>query len=1115
MNGETTESGSARAAAVFARLPARLGADQDAAWNRLVRAFIHHGDGQTAHIHALANAHFEDACRHWLDGGKEPPSCRWIPPGALGGGDTPPLLLLPGVPLAPFAWRRHAAGRAHAYSLVGTLNAFSAVAALDDMAQWPFAPVESWDAVVCGSRAVAAAARRQWEEHWDWCAVRAGGTGVGARPDLAIRVIPPGIAGDEFAESAETRAIRERVRRGLGIGADDIAILLCGRFGFRDRFHPLVLYRSADEAAKRSGKRIFLIHAGRFSAPAVEREFRDAARGFAPNTRCIFLDGDDPAVRGNVWFAADVFVQPADNVREDHAWATLSAMAAGLPVLASDFGAARDMINHGVEGILVPAWLPEAGQGADLALPPELALLPEAREQAFAAQCATVNQVTAVDGAAMAEGLTALAVNEDRRRAMGEAARRRVRESFDWQRVIAGHRALWAELADRRDQPPARVAGASPLAGERDDPLALFAGHASRHIGAATHMALAPGASAARLKTMLALPMNTIAADALPAPDELELMLIRLSEIGAATAADLAHALPPDRQGLAARGIGWLAKMGLLALAPEDKAAEAFIAPAAEPVPEDRLIPPGPEGETQRLVAEAHAAERRGDVNTAAALLRDILAVAPDHAEANLRLGEILAGAGDGNGAIDHFRRAVMAAPASAATHCALGRGLMLKGETDEAIVAFRRAVEVAPQTFEPLFLLGTALRRTGGIFEAVQTLRAAAAVFPERADIHYQFGLALKTQGRRAEAMDAFRKGLALAPGDVFLRAAAESLKVDMTGQGQSSRSRRGGRVALFFSRPQHHPVLRPLFERLAEHHWPLLSGDWREIADFVPDMIVSCDPFPREIRRMVPGAASVYMQTSFLSPTALGKATSGADIAVAIGPEDRECLTKAGIPDERIWTVGAPALDALVRAAGPRPSFLTEGSGRAILFAPTFHPALSAAPMLGTKAVELLRGERHDLKIVIKPHPVTCLHQPQWLAWWRRAAEHPGVTLIDDPAADIVPLLVAADVLVTDCSNVMFQFLLTDRPMVLVDNSDRFGAKEVFDPDAPEWVHRAIGDRIERAGDMAGAVFRALAAPEAAAQARAACRGHLYGDFADDRALERLLARIDQALG
>lgn len=1119
MSGETTVFTPARTDAVFAHLPARPGEAPPFAWDRLARAFAQEDGSAPLWIHALTQSHFDDARARWAAEDGAPP-CAWVSPGALGGGDAPPVLAMPGVPLAPFAWRRRGAGRARAYSLVGVIDAFTQATVLDDLAQVSVAPVEPWDAVVCSSRAVEAAVRRQLEEYGEWLVARVG-AGTGVRHAPTLRAIPTGVACDRFAETAETREIRGRVRRGLGIDGNDVAVLLYGRFGYRDRFHPLALYRAADEAARRSGKRLFLIHAGRFSAPAVERDFRDAARAFAPNARCIFLDGDDPAVRGNVWFAADVFVQPTDNVRDSSDAAILSAMAAGLPVVAADFGAARDRIGHGVEGILVPAWLPEPGQGADLALAPELALMPEAREQAFAAQCATASQATAVDVAALTDGLAALVVDEDRRRAMGAAARRRAREGFDWTRVIAQHRALWAELADRRVEPPTRLsvhAVDEPAGAGYGDPFVLFAGHGSRHIGAATRVALSPGADAARLKALLAFPMNAFAADALPAPDELELMLIRLAEIGGATAADLAHALPPDRQGLAARGIGWLAKMGLVALA-SDEAPAAEIPVAVGQLPEERLATPGPEGETQRLVAEAHAAERRGDVNAAAVLLRDILAGAPDHAEANLRLGEILAGAGDVDGALDHFRRAVVAAPAAVATYCALGRGLMLKGDADEAVAAFRRAVEIAPQAYEPLFLLGTALRRAGGVFEAVQTLRAGAAVFPDRSDIHYQFGLALKAQGRRAEALDAFHKGLALAPNDIFLRAAADSLKTDMAGPGDGAghapRTRHGGRVALFFSRPQHYPVLRPLFERLAERHWPLISGDWREIADFAPDMVVACEPFPRDIRRLVPGAAAIFMQTSFLSASAQGRAAAGADIVVAIGPEDRERFAQAGLPDERIWTVGAPSLDPLARAAGPRPTFLGQGSARTILFAPTFHPALSAAPMLGARAVELLRGGRRDVKIVIKPHPVTCLHQPHWLSWWRPATADETVRLVDDPAADIVPLLVAADVLVTDCSNVMFQFLLADRPMVLMDNPDRFGAREVFDPTAPEWTFRSIGERVERVDDLTGAVFRAMAAPEAAKPARAECRRRLYGEFADDRALERLLERIGQALG
>ncbi|MBM3566602.1 MAG: tetratricopeptide repeat protein, partial [Alphaproteobacteria bacterium] len=649
------------------------------------------------------------------------------------------------------------------------------------------------------------------------------------------------------------------------------------------------------------------------------------------------------------------------------------------------------------------------------------------------------------------------------------------------------------------------------------DPTAWFAGHPSHHIGAMTVLSLSdPAETAGRFESLRAFPMNGFAADALPAWDEMELLLARLSQIGSATAFELSRALPPDRQGLAARGLGWLAKMGLITLSSDENGrVESTFAVAVSDGAETLAVPDGG-SETQRLTAEAAAAQQLGDVNQAAALLRDILAASPYHAEANLRLGEILAGSGDLDGAIPCFQQAVAAAPGWTAAICALGRALMLQGETDAAIAAFRRAVGADPRAFEPLFLLGSALRRSGGVFESVQTLRNAVAMFPDRPELYYQFGLSLKAQGRRAEAAEALRRGLDLAPNDMFLKAAADSLKLALAGPKAhgAPRSRQGGRIALFFSRPQHYAPLRGLFKRLGEKHWPLLSGDWREIADFSPDMVMSCEPFPREIRRLVPGAASVFLQTSFMSARKQSEAVAGADIAVAIGPEDRDRFAKAGLPDERIWTVGAPALDLLTYGLGGRPAFFSEKPIRTVLFAPTFHPALSAAPMLAGQAVRLLRGERKDIKVVVRPHPMTCLHQPQWLAWWRTVAET-GDELAADPSADIVPLLLTADVLVTDCSNVMFQFLLTDRPIVLVDNPDRFVAGAVFDPEAPEWTMRAIGERVERADDVTGAVFRALAAPETARAARAECRQHLYGSLADGRALERLLERIDVVLG
>lgn len=1092
--------------AVFLHLPRRAGATETAdGWGRLKRAFARHGGADAFYIHALAKAHFDEGSAEMTGAGGEQKPCHWVPPGGLGGDGIPPTLLLSGAALAPFAWRRQAGGRTRAYSLVGVLDSLAAPEVFDDAAGLAGAPIEPWDAVVCPSRAAKAAFHRMIET------------------TVPTRVIPFGVECGEFAETSETRAIRGRVRRGLGIGEDDPALLLFGRFDYRDGRHPVAAYLAAEEAAKRTNRRCFLIHAGRFASAEIEREYREAARALAPSARCIFLDGEEPAVRGNVWFAADVFVALYDGAREMADGSVLSAMASGLPVLASDWGGLGEAVRDGVEGFLAPTWLPEPGQGSDLALAPELDLVPEARAQAFAAQSGIVSQVTAVDVRAAADALTALVSDADKRRALGEAARTRAREVFDWKPIVARHRALWGEIAELRASPPERPEGRhapASSATDRGDPFARLADYPSHRIGAGTRVALPPEADAARLDRLARFAMNSFAAPALPAPEETAAMIASLAQAGDATAAELALRLPPGRQGLAGRGIAWLAKMGLVALSAGEAEPEAE-ARAGPPEAAPTAAPLETAGETQRLMAEADAAERQGDVNAAAALLRDVLAWAPDHVEANLRLGEILAGAGEAAAALEHFRRAAVADPASAPVHCAVGRALALQGDVDGAIAAFRRATEAAPEAFEPMFYLGTALRRSGAVFESVQTLRAVAERFPDRPECRYQLGLALKAQGRRAEAMDALRKGLALAPDDAFLQAAQVSLKLDLAGEGRPSRTRRGGRVAMFFSRPEHFPVLRALFERLAERQWPLIGGDWREVADFAPDLVAACEPFPRDIRRLVPGAATLYLQSSFADESMTqGPFAATADIAAAIGPEDRDRFARAGIPDDRIWTVGAAQLDPLFLRTAPRPAFLPEGEGpsgrtKVILFAPTFHPALSAAPMLGERAVESLRGDRHDVAVVIKPHPVTCAHQPHWLAWWRRAAhDRPNVHLVESAAADVVPLLAAADVLVTDCCDVMFQFLAADRPIVLVENPDRLGASGGLDPNALEWRWRGIGERVVDPAKLAEAVARALDGDNPARNVRAECRRRLFGNLADGHALERLVAHIESIL-
>ncbi|MBV8879471.1 MAG: glycosyltransferase family 4 protein, partial [Planctomycetaceae bacterium] len=54
----------------------------------------------------------------------------------------------------------------------------------------------------------------------------------------------------------------------------------------------------------------------------------------------------------------DVFVQPS--LYESQGIAILEAMAAGVPVVASDVGGVRDVVRHGTSGLLVPPADPRA-----------------------------------------------------------------------------------------------------------------------------------------------------------------------------------------------------------------------------------------------------------------------------------------------------------------------------------------------------------------------------------------------------------------------------------------------------------------------------------------------------------------------------------------------------------------------------------------------------------------------------------------------------------------------------------------------------------------------------------------------------------------------------------
>ncbi|GAB6057156.1 CDP-glycerol glycerophosphotransferase family protein [Desulfonatronum parangueonense] len=114
-------------------------------------------------------------------------------------------------------------------------------------------------------------------------------------------------------------------------------------------------------------------------------------------------------------------------------------------------------------------------------------------------------------------------------------------------------------------------------------------------------------------------------------------------------------------------------------------------------------------------------------------------------------------------------------------------------------------------------------------------------------------------------------------------------------------------------------------------------------------------------------------------------------------------------------------------------------------ILFAPTFNDELSAMPLVRERIFELATPKTH---VVIKLHGMT---DERWIRMYREgSAENPHATYIHD--IGVTPCLKAADILISDISSVYVEYLLLDRPILLLDNP-RKSEFQHYDPDDIEY--------------------------------------------------------------
>ncbi len=128
--------------------------------------------------------------------------------------------------------------------------------------------------------------------------------------------------------------------------------------------------------------------------------------------------------------------------------------------------------------------------------------------------------------------------------------------------------------------------------------------------------------------------------------------------------------------------------------------------------------------------------KQKGELQDAAAALREAIRLQPEFAGAHTTLGTVLRQLGDAAGAAAEGRTGMEMAKQKTGEQAALfatnsGRRLLNAGDIEGAISQFRVAINSSPNYAAAHFELGMALRRQGKSEEAREEFQKAAALDP------------------------------------------------------------------------------------------------------------------------------------------------------------------------------------------------------------------------------------------------------------------------------------------------------------------------------------------------------------------------------------------------
>ena len=382
-------------------------------------------------------------------------------------------IFYPGPGISEFATHRSYYGH-DKYSLIGITHTTASERVMQSIAKLPFSNIMPWDSIICTSECVYDTVNKIIDHEIDKISSKISVKDI-ILPKLPI--IPLGVDKNEFDYNEENR---KQSRTNLGIKDNDIVLSYVGRLSFHAKAHHLPMYLAIESCAQQLKKdqKIHIIQTGWFANDFVKNAFIEEGKKVCPSIEFHFLDGKDQNNKHLTLSSADIFISLSDNIQETFGITPLEGMAAGLPVLVSDWNGYKYTVRDGIDGYRVKTYSLGKGYGTDIAHKHMMTSIDYDNYIGMSVQRIAVDVKDCINK------LSDLITSKEKRLEFGKNAKKHINDNYDWPIILRQYEELSEELNQIRLKESKKYKEfCKPcLPSENLDPFYIFASYPSEII---------------------------------------------------------------------------------------------------------------------------------------------------------------------------------------------------------------------------------------------------------------------------------------------------------------------------------------------------------------------------------------------------------------------------------------------------------------------------------------------------------------------------------------------------------------------------------------------------------------------------------------------------------